>query len=97
MKDTFNMTKIIGIKELQTRTKKIREDVEKGISFIVVWRSKPIFEIKPIGEVGFAESIKSANIYTEDFAKRMEEAEADIRTGRTKTFKSTEEFLKSLA
>lgn len=43
-----SMTKIIGIKDLQTKTKQIREEVEKGTHFIVVWRSKPIFEIKPL-------------------------------------------------
>lgn len=91
------MTKIIGIKELQTKTKKIREDVEKGMHFIVVWRSKPIFEIKPITEIEFAESLKSTGLYTDDFIKSMEQAEADIRTGRTKKFKNTEEFLKSLS
>ncbi|MBI2453431.1 hypothetical protein HYV56_01865 [Candidatus Peregrinibacteria bacterium] len=90
------MTKIIGIKELQTKTKKIREDVKKGIHFIVVWRSKPIFEISPFEETGFANLMKSTNLYTEDFIRLLEEAEEDVRKGRTKTFKNTTEFLKSL-
>lgn len=83
------MTKIIGVKELQTKTKKIREEVGKGIHFIVVWRSKPIFEIQPLNKGEFA--------YTDDFIERMEQAQEDIRSGRTKKFKSTEEFLKSLS
>jgi hypothetical protein len=91
------MTKIIGIKELQTKTKKIREEVEKGMHFIVVWRSKPIFEIKPVNEIELAESLKSVDLYTEDFVQRMEKAEEDIRRGRTKKFKNTEEFLRSLS
>lgn len=91
------MTKIIGIKELQTNTKKIREDVEKGVHFIVVWRSKPIFEIKPFEDTDFADALKSTNLYTEDFIRRLEEAREDMRQGRTKTFKNTAAFLKSLA
>lgn len=91
------MTKIIGIKELQTKTKKIREDVKKGIHFIVVWRSKPIFEIRPFEETGFTDAMKSTDLYTEDFMLRLEEAEEDIQKGRTKTFKNTAAFLKSLA
>lgn len=90
------MTKIIGVKELQTKTKKIREEVEHGMHFIVVWRSKPIFEIKPVTETEFSESLKATGLYKDDFIKRMEQAEEDIRAGRTKKFKSTEKFLKSL-
>lgn len=48
------MTKIISIKELQTKTKHIREEIEKGEHFIVVWRSKPIFELRLIqNNIGF--------------------------------------------
>ncbi len=91
------MTKIIGIKELQTNTKKIREAVEKGVHFIVVWRSKPIFEIKPFEEIGLVDAMQKTDLYTEDFLRRLDEAEKDIKNGRTKTFKNTAEFLKSLA
>lgn len=41
------MTKLIGLKDLQQNTKKVREAVAKGTHFIVVYRSKPIFEISP--------------------------------------------------
>lgn len=91
------MTKIIGIKELQTNTKKIRQEVEKGVSFVVVWRSKPIFEIKPLENFEFAESMRSTDLYTDDFINRMEEVEKDLRKGRGKIHKSPQEFLKSLA
>lgn len=91
------MTKIIGIKELQTETKKIREEVGKGMHFIVVWRSKPIFEITPFKESDFAEDLRVSNLYSKDFLKRMEEASEDVKKGRTRTFKNTEEFLKSLS
>lgn len=42
------MPKLIGIKELQMNTRSIREDVERGMSFIVIYRSKPVFEIRPV-------------------------------------------------
>ncbi len=91
------MTKIIGIKELQTKTKKIREEVEKGTNFIVIWRSKPIFEIRPLQTVEFANDLKTTGLYKTDFLERIEEAEEDIKAGRMKTFKTTEKFLKSLS
>ena len=56
------MMKIIGIKELQTNTRKIREEVEKGIHFIVVFRSKPIFEIKPLEKLEFSDAIKATGL-----------------------------------
>lgn len=90
------MTKIIGLKELQLNTKKIRKDVENGISFIVIYRSKPIFEIRPLeNDLKFAENLKSTNLYTEEFLKRMEKAEKNIKEGKLTTY-TTEEFLKSL-
>lgn len=90
------MTKIIGIKELQTKTKRIRKEVEKGVRFIVIWRSKPIFEIRPLETLEFAEDLRTTGLYTETFLKRMEEAEQDIKKGRTKTYPNTEAFLQSL-
>ena len=90
------MNKIIGIKELQTKTKQIRLEVEKGVHFTVVWRSKPIFEIHPFTQVEFHDDLKSTGLYTKTFLKQMEEAEDDLRKGRTKTYKNTQEFLKSL-
>lgn len=90
------MTKLIGIKELQQNTKKIREEVSKGTKFVVVYRSKPIFEINPIMEnFDFAEAMKMTGKYKADFIKRMEEAEADLKNGSFE-ISSTEEFLKSL-
>lgn len=90
------MTKLIGIKELQQNTKNIREEVGKGIHFIVIYRSKPIFEIKPLSDdFEFTEDFKSTGLYTNDFIKRMEEAEDNLKKGKTKTY-TTKEFLKSL-
>lgn len=90
------MFKLIGIKELQKNTKKIRKDIEKGITFVVVYRSKPIFEIKPIAENrGFSGELEATKLYSDGFIKRMAEAEKDIKKGKTKAY-STKEFLKSL-
>lgn len=44
------MPKLIGIKELQTNTRAIREEVAKGVHFVVIYRSKPVFEIRPLEE-----------------------------------------------
>ena len=90
------MTKIIGVKDLQTRTKQIREEVEKGVRFIVVWRSKPIFEIKPLDSLEFADALRESGMYNENFLQRMDESEKNIRSGKTKKFKNTSAFLQSL-
>ncbi|MBU1151257.1 hypothetical protein KJ632_00335 [Patescibacteria group bacterium] len=92
------MTKLIGIKELQTNTKKIREESAKGVRFIVMYRSKPVFEINPVVQnVEFAADLKASGLYTDEFAGRMEEAEKNIKENETRTFDSTEDFLKSLS
>lgn len=85
------MTKIIGIKELQTQTKEIREAVEQGTHFIVVWRSRPV------NTTDFVADLKATQRYRKNFLKKMASAEHDIKHGRTKTFQSTEEFLPSVA
>ncbi len=92
------MIKLIGIKELQTNTKKIREEAAKGVRFIVIYRSTPVFEINPIKKnVEFADDLKSTGLYTDEFIKRMEKAEKDVKSGKTTAFNSTAEFLKSLS
>lgn len=90
------MTKLIGLKELQQNTKKVREAVAKGTHFIVVYRSKPIFEISPLDDnPEFAEALKSSGLYKKSFIKSMEKAEMDLKEGNLKTY-TAEEFLKSL-
>jgi prevent-host-death family protein len=44
------MTTIIGLKELRERTAEIAERVQKGESFTVVKRSKPIFQLTPVND-----------------------------------------------
>jgi len=91
------MVKLIGIKELQTNTRRIREEAEKGVKFIVVYRSKPVFEINPISSGGeFADELGASGLYNDDFLKRMNAAEQDLKKGKTKEYDSTEDFLKSL-
>lgn len=92
------MTKVIGLKQLQMNTKRIREEVEKGISFVVVYRSKPLFEIKPLtSDTSFTADLKGTNLYTNEFLKRMEEAEEDVKKGRVKSYTTSKSFLKSLS
>lgn len=92
------MTKLIGIKELQTNTKRIREEAAKGVHFIVVYRSKPVFEIRPIEENNkFAEDLELSGLYKDSFIEKMKKAEKDIKENKTNTFNTTEEFLKSLS
>lgn len=82
------MTKLIGIKELQTNTKKAARKPPK----------ESVFEINPVGKnVEFAGNLESTGLYTGEFVKKMKSAEKDVKEKRTHTFNSTEEFLKSLA
>lgn len=81
--------KLIGLKELQQNTKEIREQVSRGMRYIVVYRSKPIFEISPIDQnTDFSAAFKSTNLYKSDFIARMEEAESDVKSGRIKRYDS---------
>lgn len=49
---TLNRHSIIGFKELRENAGKYISAVEKGRSFTVVRRSKPIFNITPVDEWG---------------------------------------------
>ena len=91
------MTKTIGLKDLQQNTKQVRQQVSKGTTFIVFYRSKPIFRISPIsGNFDFADAFEESGLYKKPFVKKLKEAEQDLNTGRTKEY-STEDFLKSIA
>lgn len=53
-------TNIIGLRELRENTEEYIDEIEKGKSFIVVKRSRPIFKIVPMdvwGDEGLWESI----------------------------------------
>jgi hypothetical protein len=91
------MIKIIGLKQLQKNTKKIRLEVEKGTSFIVLYRSKLLFEIRPIstGTLPDTKGFIDEGIYTDEFIKDMAEAEADILNGDVETL-DPDELIKQL-
>lgn len=46
------MTKVIGLKDLRENTERYISHVKKGMSFLVVRRSKPIFRVSPVDEWG---------------------------------------------
>jgi len=41
-------TQTISVKELRTKFPKIRKGLENGTSYTLIYRSKPVAEIKPI-------------------------------------------------
>lgn len=43
-------TKIINLKSFREETNKYLPQIEKGVSFVVLRRSKPVFIINPIDE-----------------------------------------------
>lgn len=45
------MAKPISVKELRTKLPKIAKDLEDGVNFLLIRRSKPIAEIIPVREV----------------------------------------------
>jgi antitoxin (DNA-binding transcriptional repressor) of toxin-antitoxin stability system len=42
------MTKNITSKELRVNFPAIKRQIERGVNFVVYYRSKPLFEIKPL-------------------------------------------------
>jgi antitoxin (DNA-binding transcriptional repressor) of toxin-antitoxin stability system len=48
-------TNIIGFKELRENAEVYIREIEKGRSFLVIRRSKPIFKITPVDEWGMRE------------------------------------------
>ena len=50
--NTLNQENIISLKQLREQFPKYIEAINKGHSFTVVKRSKPIFQINPIADEG---------------------------------------------
>ncbi|MDP3956323.1 MAG: type II toxin-antitoxin system prevent-host-death family antitoxin [bacterium] len=46
------MKNIVGLKELRENTEKYISEIGKGKSFVVVRRSRPIFQLVPVEEFG---------------------------------------------
>lgn len=42
------MVKTISVKDLRLHFADIRQDLERGVSFIVIYRSSPIGELRPL-------------------------------------------------
>ena len=82
---TLNRHSIIGFKELRENAGKYISAVEKGRSFTVVRRSKPIFNITPVdewGDEGVWETVvdfrdkKGRGIRAEDLLKMLKKFNA---------------------
>ncbi len=73
---------------MQKNTKKIRLEVEKGTTFVVLYRSKLLFEIRPIKSdtLPDTQDLINQGVYTGAFIKDMAEAEADIINGDVSPF-----------
>lgn len=41
-------TQTISVKELRTKFPKIKKALEKGVGYTLIYRSKPLAEIKPV-------------------------------------------------
>lgn len=70
------MKKIIGFKEFRNNADVVIKHVNNGHSFVVFKRSKPIFEISPVGndiweEVIDFTKIKKGGVNIKDILKRL--------------------------
>lgn len=48
------MEQVIGLKELRGNVKVVEKNVNRGRSYLVLRKSKPLFKIVPLGEDGGA-------------------------------------------
>jgi len=68
---------IIGLKELRHNISKYSSAVEKGNSFIIVRKSRPLFQIVPLDDGGAWETVadftkfKKGGVNIEDILKRI--------------------------
>lgn len=51
------MPKLLSIKELRSRFPAIKREIEKGSSFILLHRSRPIGELLPLREAHFQDGL----------------------------------------
>jgi len=70
------MKTIIGLKELRNNVEAVAEKISKGESFVVFRKSKPIFEISPVGDGLWEEvidftKIKKGGVDIKDILKRL--------------------------
>jgi antitoxin (DNA-binding transcriptional repressor) of toxin-antitoxin stability system len=77
---------IVGLKELRENTEQYIAQIEKGASFTVVRRSRPVFTIGPVGDdesawetiIDFTE-IDPNGIPAKELLKRMKETHGQNR------------------
>ena len=68
---------IIGLKDLRQNINKYYSAVQKGNSFIVVRKSKPLFQVVPLDDEGIWERVvdftklKKSGVSIEDILKRI--------------------------
>lgn len=70
------MENVINLKDLRENMAKYAKSVEKGKSFIVFKRSKPLFRISPVDENGWDTVIdftkfKKGEIYANELLERL--------------------------
>lgn len=71
-----NNKNIIGLREFRENTSTFIQDIEKGSSFIVIKKNKPVFKISPIDNEIWEEvidftKIKKGGVNIEDLLKRL--------------------------
>lgn len=60
------MTKTISVKELRMNFPKIKKELDNGVKFIVIYRSKPLAELTPI------------KFYSQPFGERITDKQYDF-------------------
>ena len=69
-------TKFVGIKDFRQNIAKYAQKAQSGEArFVVMNRTKPLFEIKPF----------ASDIYLDEFVASLAQAEADVAAGRVYT------------
>jgi len=58
------MVKTISVKELRTNFPKVREGLAKGITYLVIYQSMPIGQLKPVDPENLVISASSADMET---------------------------------
>jgi antitoxin (DNA-binding transcriptional repressor) of toxin-antitoxin stability system len=78
-------TQFIGIKEFRQNISKLASQARRGTKrFILTRNSEPVFEVRPIPKAGAT---------LEALAKRLKEAEADIKEGNYYTQAQIEKMI----
>jgi len=79
-----NINNIIPFKDFRVNAEKYIKAIEKGMSFVVVKRSKPIFRLEPMGEswetlIDFTDNGKTKGIEVNKLLKYLKQHKRDDR------------------